>query len=33
VRRTRSLIFMAGKLLAGDKTVATASGIWKVIGR
>lgn len=33
VRRTRSLIFMAGRLLAGDKTVATASGIWKIIGR
>ena len=33
IRRTRSLIFMAGKLFAGDKTVATASGIWKVIGR
>lgn len=33
VRRTRSLIFMAGKLIAGDKTVATASGIWKVIAR
>jgi uncharacterized protein (TIGR00369 family) len=33
VRRTRSLIFMSGRLLAGDRTVATASGIWKVIGR
>jgi uncharacterized protein (TIGR00369 family) len=33
VRRTRSLIFMTGKLRAGDRTVATASGIWKVIGR
>jgi uncharacterized protein (TIGR00369 family) len=33
VRRTRSLIFMSGELLSGDKTVATASGIWKVIGR
>lgn len=33
VRRTRSLIFMAGRLRAGDRTVATASGIWKVIGR
>lgn len=33
VRRTRSLIFMQGTFRVGDTTVATASGIWKIIGR
>ena len=32
VRRTRSLIFMQGELVVGERTVATAKGIWKSLG-
>ena len=32
VRRTRSLIFMQGELMVGERTVATAKGIWKALG-
>jgi acyl-coenzyme A thioesterase PaaI-like protein len=32
VRRTRSLFFMRGTLLVGERPVASASGVWKVIG-
>jgi acyl-coenzyme A thioesterase PaaI-like protein len=32
VRRTRSILFMRGTLLVGERTVASAQGIWKVIG-
>jgi uncharacterized protein (TIGR00369 family) len=31
-RATRSLIFVAGELTQGKKTLMTASGIWKVLG-
>lgn len=31
VRRTSSLYFLRGKLLVGDRIVATASGIWKAV--
>lgn len=31
-RATRSLIFVAGELTQGSKTLMTASGIWKVLG-
>ncbi len=33
VRRTRSLIFMAGELVVGDRVVATANGVWKTLGK
>ena len=33
VRRTRSLIFMSGELMVGDRTVATANGVWKALGK
>lgn len=33
VRRGVSVIFMRGELVVGNKTVLTADGIWKVIGR
>jgi acyl-coenzyme A thioesterase PaaI-like protein len=33
VRRTRSLVFMAGELVVGDRVVATASGVWKTLGK
>lgn len=33
VRKGVSVIFMRGELVVGDKTVLTADGIWKVIGR
>ena len=33
VRRTRSLIFMSGDLMVGDRVVATAKGVWKTLGR
>ena len=33
VRRTRSLLFMSAVLVVGSRVVATASGVWKVLGR
>jgi acyl-coenzyme A thioesterase PaaI-like protein len=33
VRRTRSLIFMSGELVVGERTVATANGVWKALGK
>jgi acyl-coenzyme A thioesterase PaaI-like protein len=33
VRETRSLVFLEGELAAGDETVATAKGVWKIISR
>ena len=33
VRRTRSLIFMSGELVVGERTVATANGVWKTLGK
>ena len=33
VRRTRSLVFMSGELVVGDRVVATANGVWKTLGR
>jgi acyl-coenzyme A thioesterase PaaI-like protein len=33
VRRTRSLIFMSGELMVGDRVVATANGVWKTLGK
>jgi acyl-coenzyme A thioesterase PaaI-like protein len=33
VRRTRSLVFMAGELVVGDRVVATANGVWKTLGK
>jgi uncharacterized protein (TIGR00369 family) len=32
VRRTRSLVFMSGDLMVGDRVVATAKGVWKTLG-
>jgi acyl-coenzyme A thioesterase PaaI-like protein len=32
VRKTRSLIFVRGTLLVGSRVVATADGIWKILG-
>lgn len=32
VRRTRSLVFMRGTLLVGSRIVATANGVWKILG-
>src|SRR5262245_41901260 len=31
VRRTRSLIFMSGELVVGNRVVATAHGVWKTL--
>jgi acyl-coenzyme A thioesterase PaaI-like protein len=31
VRRTSSLVFMRGELVAGSRVVATAAGIWKIL--
>jgi acyl-coenzyme A thioesterase PaaI-like protein len=31
VRRTSSLVFMRGELVAGSRVVATATGIWKIL--
>jgi uncharacterized protein (TIGR00369 family) len=33
VRITRSIIFMRAMLKVGDRTVATASGVWKILKR
>ncbi len=33
VRRTRSLVFMTGDLVVGDRVVATANGVWKTLGK
>ena len=33
VRRTRSLVFMAADLVVGSRVVATASGVWKTLGK
>jgi acyl-coenzyme A thioesterase PaaI-like protein len=33
VRRTRSLIFMSGEFAVGERTVATANGVWKALGK
>jgi uncharacterized protein (TIGR00369 family) len=32
VRQTRSVLFIATRLKVGARTVATASGIWKILG-
>lgn len=31
-RRTRSVVFVSGRVYQGDKTLLTASGIWKILG-
>ena len=33
VRRTRSLVFMSGELVVGERVVATAYGVWKTLGK
>src|SRR3954465_11501355 len=33
VQRTRSLVFMSGELVVGTRTVATANGVWKTLGK
>jgi acyl-coenzyme A thioesterase PaaI-like protein len=33
VRRTRSLMFMSGELSVGERVVATANGVWKILGQ
>jgi acyl-coenzyme A thioesterase PaaI-like protein len=33
VRRTRSLIFMSGELMVGERVVATAKGVWETLGK
>jgi acyl-coenzyme A thioesterase PaaI-like protein len=32
VRRTRAIVFMEGELVVGERIVATAKGVWKVLG-
>jgi uncharacterized protein (TIGR00369 family) len=32
LRRTRSLLFLEGALTVGERRVATAKGIWKILG-
>ncbi|MFT6774132.1 MAG: acyl-coenzyme A thioesterase PaaI-like protein [Paracoccaceae bacterium] len=32
IRSTRSLIFMDGAVMVGDRPAATAQGVWKVVG-
>lgn len=31
-RQTRSILFMSGRMFVGDRLVATANGVWKVLG-
>jgi hypothetical protein len=30
---TRSLIFVEGSIKSGEKTILSASGIWKILGQ
>ncbi len=32
VRKTRSVLFIESKMYVGERMVATASGIWKILG-
>jgi acyl-coenzyme A thioesterase PaaI-like protein len=32
VRATRSVVFLETKMFVGDRLVAAANGIWKIIG-
>lgn len=32
LRTTRSVVFVRGTLLVGDRTVAAADGVWKILG-
>jgi acyl-coenzyme A thioesterase PaaI-like protein len=32
VRRTSQIVFMRGLIMAGDRTIASADGIWKLLG-
>jgi len=32
VKKTRSMVFVRGELFVEDKVVATADGIWKILG-
>lgn len=32
VRKTRSILFLSGEVFTGERTILTASGLWKVIG-
>lgn len=33
VRQTRSITFIRGDIMAGNRLIATASGVWKAIGK
>ena len=33
IRKTRSLVFVRGRLATGGRTVLTASGVWAILGR
>ncbi len=33
VRKTRSVLFLESKLKVGDRVVAAASGLWKILGK
>ena len=33
VRRTRSLLFMSGECVVGDRVVLSANGVWKTLGK
>jgi acyl-coenzyme A thioesterase PaaI-like protein len=33
IRRTRSLVFMNAELVVGTRVVATATGVWKTLGK
>lgn len=33
VRRTRALVFMRAELTVGERVVATATGVWKTLGK
>ena len=32
VRRTRSVVFVSGRVYQADRTLLTATGIWKILG-
>ncbi|EWY41026.1 thioesterase [Skermanella stibiiresistens SB22] len=33
IRKTRTLVFLRGTILDGDRVVAAASGVWKILDR
>jgi len=33
IRKTQTLVFLRGMLVVGDRIVASANGVWKILDR